>query len=96
MLAKNLSEDDNLPVKFFAAIALERLVENNRSSKRFVKPYLDKIIRNYLDMMNEFDNEELAGSFENMMKMFINEIKPYALNIVEHLKTQYFKCVNAD
>ena len=87
MLAKNLSEDSNLPVKFFAALALERLVDKNKSSKRFVKPYLDKIIRNYLDMMNEFDNEELASSFENMMKMFISEIKPYALNIVEHLKT---------
>ena len=47
-------------------------------------------------MMNEFDNEELSSSFENIMKMFISEIKPYALNIVEHLKTQYFKCVNAD
>ena len=37
-------------------------------------------------MMNEFDNEELASSFENIMAIFIKEIKPFALNIIDHLK----------
>ena len=40
--------------------------------------------------MNDFENEELVYAFENLMVLFENDIKPYAIEICKHLKYQYF------
>ena len=46
--------------------------------------------------MNEFDNEELVSSFENIMSIFQDEIRPYACDICNHLTTMYKRCIAAD
>ena len=46
--------------------------------------------------MNEFDNEELVASFEEIMTLFEPCIAPFALEICEHLKQQYIRLVKQD
>ena len=49
-------------------------------------PGLEDLLKSYLSLMNEFDNEEIVDAFENIMIIFADHIKPYALDICKHLK----------
>ena len=59
-------------------------------------PGLEDLLKSYLSLMNEFDNEEIVDAFENIMIIFADHIKPYALDICKHLKEQYIRCMNQD
>jgi hypothetical protein len=43
------------------------------------------MLKCYLSLMNEFDNEELVSAFESIMSIFADDIKPYAVDICKHL-----------
>jgi Holliday junction resolvase RusA-like endonuclease len=58
---------------------------NNENAIKLVKPHLDNILKSFLTLMNELDNEELVSSFENIMSVFEDEIQPYAVDICKHL-----------
>ena len=46
-----------------------------------VAPGLDTMMKCYLSLMNELDNEELVDAFETIMEIFQSDIKPYACQI---------------
>ena len=48
-----------MPVKYDAARALKRMLDNEVAIQ-FIKPGLETIIKSYLSLMNEFDNEDLV------------------------------------
>jgi len=84
-----------LPVKFYAACALE-LVLRNEKGREHVKSGLPVVIETYLQLMSELDSEELVAAFENIMSIFANDIHPYAINICNHLKNQYTRLIQID
>jgi len=84
-ISANMQEDQPLPVRFQAACALEKILRHD-VAMRFIAPGLDLVLKCYLGLMNEFDNEELVAAFENIMTIFQNEIQPYAADICKHLK----------
>jgi hypothetical protein len=82
-------------VRFYAANALEKILQIE-VAMRFIRPGLDTMLKTYLALMNEFDNEELVAAFENIMTIFEDEIRPYAVGICQHLRTMYQRCIAAD
>jgi len=76
----NMENSQPLPVKFQAACALEKILSNDTATEQ-VKPGLDTILKCYLSLMNEFDNEDLVSAFESVMTIFADDIKPYAIDI---------------
>jgi len=91
----NMAESQPLPVRFYAACALEVILKIDIAAK-FIAPGMDVMLKTYLKLMNEFDNEELVSAFENIMTIFQNEIRPYAIDICTHLTTMYKRCIAAD
>lgn len=81
-----------LPVRFYAACALEQVLMND-SALQFVRPGLDYVLKCFLELMNEFDNDALVSAFENVMSMFVEEIRPFALDICKHMKETYKRCI---
>lgn len=67
---KNMEDSCPLPVKFHAACALEKILSRNMAAQDLVKPALNQLLKCYLQLMNELDNEELVSSFENIMTVF--------------------------
>ena len=92
---KNMTEDQPLPVRFQAACALERIIRIDVAAQ-FIRPGLDTMLKCYLSLMNEFDNEELVSAFENIMTIFQQEIRPYAVDICNHLVSNYKRCIAQD
>jgi importin-7 len=76
----NMREEQPLPVRFQAACALEKILRIDEAME-FIKPGLDTMLKCYLMLMNEFDNEELVSAFENIVSIFHAEIRPYAIDI---------------
>lgn len=91
----NMSDTQPLPVRFYAACALEKILTNEQAVK-YIRPGIDTVLKCYLQLMNEFDNEELVNSFESIMSIFQDEIRPFALDICNHLVTMYKRCIKAD
>ena len=54
------------------------------------------MLKCYLSLMNEFDNEELVSAFESIMTIFAKDIVPYAVDICKHLSEQYKRCITQD
>lgn len=46
-----------------------------------LKPVLGEILKNYLKIINEIDNEELVTALEELVKYFKDDIGPYAINL---------------
>lgn len=68
------------------------LESKDKFAIELLKPGLDTVIKGYLGLMNEFDNEELVDAFENIMTIFATDIVPYAVEIQHHLHHQYMRC----
>ena len=75
--------------------ALEKILRNDVANE-FIKPGLDTMLKCYLSLMNDLDNEELVSAFENVMTIFQDDIKPYAVDICLHLKQQYIRLIKQD
>jgi 3-methyladenine DNA glycosylase AlkD len=85
-ITQNLEQNQPLIVKFFASCALEKVCYHNEVAQQMAKPHLGTIINNYLSLLNDYNNSELVDSFENIMIVFYNEIKPWAVDICQYLK----------
>lgn len=92
---KNMDESQALPVRFYAACALEKVLRLDEA-KQYIKSGLSVMLKCYLALINEFDNEELVRAFENIMQIFDTDIGPYAIEICGHLKEAYLRQIKAD
>ena len=43
-------------------------------ANELIKPGLDTMLKCYLSLMNNLDNEELVSAFENVMTLFQDDI----------------------
>ena len=57
-----MSEDQHLPVKFHAAVALDNIL-TNEAAIQFIRPGLDQVVKCYLSLMHELDNEDIVEAF---------------------------------
>jgi len=87
--------DQPLPVKYFAANALEKVLRVEKAMK-MLEGSIDGMLRCYLDLMNEIDNEELIAAFENIMTIFQDRLAPFAIDVCVHLKNQYIRLIKQD
>lgn len=79
-----MSNEQPLPIRFEAARALDQIL-NNDSAIELIKQGLNTVIKSYLTLMDEFHDEEICDAFENIMIIFSDEIKPYAVDICSFL-----------
>lgn len=77
----NLFAED-LPVRLQAAVALATFLKNP-TAESFLKPALKSILEVYLKIISEVDSEKLVSALEEIMKVFKDDMGPFALQIAE-------------
>ena len=82
-------------MRFYAANAFKQVLLQD-VAKKHVRPGIKTVITCLLNLMNEFDNEELVVAFENIMTIFSANIGPFAVEICQHLKEQYIRLIKQD
>lgn len=82
-------------MKFYAASALRSILQIDEAMV-LIKPGLEQLLKCYLGLMSELDNEELVESFEDIMQIFEKDIGPFASHICQHLREQYIRLIGQD
>ena len=88
-------EDPNLAIKLQAAVTLHKFI-NDKDCKEQLKPRLGDVLKTYLSIMNEVDNEDLVGALEEIVEIFNEDIGPFAEDLCTELIKSYQRMVNAD
>jgi len=89
ILTKALREEEP-PVKCMSALAIANLI-NKEPLAAQLRPYVAEIITIYLGMVRETELERLVEALNNIIKVFSQEIKPYAIELIKEILRAYNK-----
>ena len=65
-------------MRFYAATAFEKILSQS-VAKQHISSGLNQVISSLLNLMDDFDNEELVAAFENIVSTFDKDIGPHAI-----------------
>ena len=87
--------DSDLPVRVQAGIALRAFIDREE-----LRPALGasvpQLLEKLLIVMGEVESEALAGTLENLVSTFSEEVTPFAAQAIQHLGKQFCKLVDMD
>jgi hypothetical protein len=84
-----------LPVRLSAAVALATFLKNP-TAESLLKLALKSILEVYLKIISEVHSEKLVSALEEFMKVFKDDMGPFALQIAEQLVQQYQRLIQVD
>lgn len=90
-----LTKDDHALVRIKAASAFNCILKH-KAAKDLVRPLLKDILTIYLQLLENYDLENIINSLESIVEDFEGEIAPFAFELVHHLAKLYFKLFNKD
>ncbi|GAB1598816.1 importin-7-like isoform X2 [Argonauta hians] len=93
---KCLCNDNELPVKVEAAIALQMLVTQHDKAKQFVRPHIKPVILEVLRIIRETENDELTSVLQRLVCNYVEEVLPIAVEMMTHLAQTFHQLLNAD
>jgi len=82
--------DKSLAVRYSAAVALEKLLQQKDLKNHFA-PNLKEILIKYLNLCNEYENEMLLDSFKQVLSIYTEEIAEYAYDLISSLNDLFLK-----
>lgn len=85
--------DKALPVRVQAAIALERLLEQEIALE-LIKPGLDKILEIYFSVIDAIDHEQIVAALTGVIRKFGDDIDPYAVDLIKKLGQSFAKGIS--
>jgi importin-7 len=81
-------QDKELPVKIEAAATLSEMIKAKICNDE-LEPVLGDILKAYLGLMNEIENEYIVSSLDLIIETFGPKMKPYALDICTTLSDKF-------
>lgn len=90
-----LTKDSYPLVRIKAAIAFNCILKH-KTAKELVQPLLKDILTVYLQLLDNYDLENIVNSLESIVEDFAGEIGPFALELIKHLSKLFFKLFNKD
>ena len=80
-----MGDQEQLSVKYYAAMALQKILLRHLILKDAIKPHLEPIIKCYLSIISQIDDEDIVEAFNNIMSIFQADLKPLAVQICNEL-----------
>lgn len=91
-----LCNDNELPVRVEAAIALQMLVSQHDKAKQFIRPHVKPVILEVLRIIRETENDELTSVLQRLVCNYVEDVLPIAVEMMTHLAQTFDKLLNAD
>lgn len=85
---------DDLPVRYQAAIALDKVINGDEELINYLKPNLAQILESFIYLISEVDDDELPNALERIVTYFQENIQDYAIEIIKHLVLIFSKSNN--
>jgi len=86
--------DKELPVRVYAASSLQFMVSHKVSAET-LKPYVRDVIKIFLKIMEEIDQEGVINSLQEIIVTYKAEVTPFALELLAKLGETFFSYVTS-
>ncbi|KAK7913326.1 hypothetical protein WMY93_013537 [Mugilogobius chulae] len=80
-----LINDNEMPVKVEAAIALQVLISNQEKAKEYITPFIGPVMLALLHIVRETENDDLTNVIQKMICEYSEEVTPIAVEMTQHL-----------
>uniref|UniRef100_A0A1A8FX38 Importin 7 n=1 Tax=Nothobranchius korthausae TaxID=1143690 RepID=A0A1A8FX38_9TELE len=80
-----LINDNEMPVKVEAAIALQVLISNQEKAKEYIAPHIRPVMHSLLNIVRETENDDLTNVIQKMICEYSEEVAPIAVEMTQHL-----------
>lgn len=91
-----LLNDDNLPVKVEAAIALQIFLSSDDRTAPYIEPKIKEITEELLKTIRETENEDLTNVMQKIVCTFADQLQPIAVDICQHLATTFSQVLESE
>uniref|UniRef100_A0A8D0A294 Importin 7 n=1 Tax=Sander lucioperca TaxID=283035 RepID=A0A8D0A294_SANLU len=80
-----LINDNEMPVKVEAAIALQVLISNQEKAKEYITSFIRPVMQALLHIVRETENDDLTNVIQKMICEYSEEVTPIAVEMTQHL-----------
>uniref|UniRef100_A0A8C1AYU9 Importin 7 n=1 Tax=Cyprinus carpio carpio TaxID=630221 RepID=A0A8C1AYU9_CYPCA len=80
-----LINDNEMPVKVEAAIALQVLISNQEKAKDYITPHIRPVMQALLHIVRVTENDDLTNVIQKMICEYSEEVTPIAVEMTQHL-----------
>ncbi|RZF47984.1 hypothetical protein LSTR_LSTR002050 [Laodelphax striatellus] len=91
-----LLNDQDLPVKVEAAIAVQMLLSSQDKAEKFIEPQIKPITLELLKIIRETENDDLTGVMQKIVCIYSEQLTPIAVEICQHLATTFSQVIETD
>lgn len=81
---------DHISIRIKCGISLN-LIFQNKEAQTHIKPHLQKILLSYIELLNTIDHETLTVAFEGVISKFMNDIHPFAIDLLKYLSEAFLR-----
>ncbi|XP_052031302.1 importin-8 isoform X2 [Apodemus sylvaticus] len=93
---KSLIEDEEMPVKVEAALALQSLISNQTQAKEHMKPYVRFIMQELLHIVRETENDDVTNVIQKLICEYSQDVASIAVDTTQHLAEIFGKVLQSD
>lgn len=93
---KSLIEDEEMPVKVEAALALQSLISNQAQAKEHMKPYVRFIMQELLHIVRETENDDVTNVIQKLICEYSQDVASIAVDTTQHLAEIFGKVLQSD
>lgn len=93
---KSLIEDEEMPVKVEAALALQSLISNQTQAKEYMKPHVRPIMQELLHIVRETESDDVTNVIQKMVCEYSHEVTSIAVDTTQHLAEIFGKVLQSD
>lgn len=91
-----LLNDQDLPVRVEAAIALQSLLQAQDKSQKYVEPWIKQITLELLNIIRLTENDDLTNVMQKIVCTYPEQLMPIAVEMCEHLATTFSQVLETD
>ncbi|KFM76182.1 Importin-7, partial [Stegodyphus mimosarum] len=90
-----LLNDQELPVKVEAAVALQMLITNQEKAQKHVEPHIKPIALELLKIIRETENDDLTNVMQKIVCTYTEQLTPIAVEMTQHLAQTFTHVINS-
>ncbi|XP_077356952.1 importin-8 isoform X2 [Festucalex cinctus] len=96
LVKKDLVDDNEMPVKVEAAIALQMLISNQEEAKLYIRPHIRPVMQQLLHVVKETENDDLTNVIQKMICEYNEEVAVIAVDMTQNLAEIFSRVLQSE
>ncbi|XP_057712393.1 importin-8 [Corythoichthys intestinalis] len=96
LVRKDLVDENEMPVKVEAAIALQLLVSNQEEAKLYIRPYVRAVMQELLRVVKETESDDLTNVIQKMICEYSEDVAVIAVDMTQNLAEIFNRVLQSD